>query len=68
MDRNPLIEELVVHSGLPREFVYPEIQRLAVASGLSLSTLTLVDLRRLVVKMLAEHFSNEPDCESNYTQ
>lgn len=49
-----LIEEFIELSGLPKDLALKEIATLAHTHGLSLDTLTLMDLRNLLVLYLQD--------------
>ena len=49
-----LIEEMAELTGLPVDWVKPELTRLVVQSGLSLEKLTLDELRPVLLQFLSE--------------
>jgi hypothetical protein len=49
-----LIEEMAMLTGLPLEWVKPELTKLAEKAGLNLSNLTLDELRPVLLQFLGE--------------
>jgi hypothetical protein len=54
MDGTRLVEILIEGTGLPREVIYSEINRLVTEKGLSVEQITMDDLREIVASYLQD--------------